>query len=322
MRWLFLFLSVFTVIVSATPAAAQSSDLTLEERTLIHDGLTRRYLLYVPPQYDPAQAMPLVFVMHGGGGSPEIYSETTGFTQKAHDEGFILVYPAGTGRRNAQRLLTWNAGHCCGFAQESGVDDIGFFRAMVDELTAEFSIDPNRIYAAGHSNGAILSYWLAAEMSDVFAAVGIVAGTIGGYPTPQSTELYIIPQPAQPVSVLHIHGMADVNLRYEGGVNDDDTLSSRNDLSVAESIDFWVKADGCDPLPQTENLDEGMVLVDRYDCTASGTAVTLISIVDGGHSWPSGTAPRRTSDPPSQRVNATDEIWAFFAAHPRITPTE
>jgi polyhydroxybutyrate depolymerase len=312
MRTLALLFVTFTLLAVVRPAAMQE-DIRFEERTLTHDGRERRYLLYVPPGYDPTEAVPLVFLLHGGGGSPDIYEGVTGMGEVARAAGFILVYPAGSGRFGSRRLLTWNAGHCCAYALENEIDDVGFFRDMVAELTAEFSIDPDRIYAAGHSNGAMMSSRLAAEMSGVFAAVGIVAGTIGGYPTPESDDLFIIPQPENPVSILHIHGMADGNVAYYGGVNSVEALDRRNDLSVAESIAFWVEANQCDPEPETVASDDGMVITDTYTCAATGTIVKLITIVDGGHAWPGGEGGSRRSDEPSDRVSATNEIWAFFS---------
>lgn len=295
--------------------SAQSDDITFDERSLTVDGQERSYLLYVPPAYDPANPVPLVFVLHGGGGNPDLYEGVSGFGEKARNEGFILVYPAGSGR--TRRLLTWNAGHCCAYAMEQNVDDVAFFRAMVTELSAEFNIDPDRIYAAGHSNGGMMTYRLAAEASDIFAAVGVVSGTIGGYPTVGSTELIMIPQPENPVSVIHIHGMADDNVPYNGGESNGALGDPRIDLSVADSIGFWVNADQCETTPSTETSDDNMVITDVYACPESGTTVKLISIVDGGHAWAGGNAASRLSDTPSQRVSATDEIWAFFAAHPR-----
>lgn len=315
MRFLFGMLWLFTVALTVSPNLAQS-DIEFEEHTLRHDGRARHYLLYVPSQVDGSQPVPLVFVLHGGGGNPDLYEEVTGFGEIAREEGFILVYPGGTGRlRN--RLLTWNAGHCCGYAMEENVDDVGFFREMVTELEAEYNIDPARIYVAGHSNGAMMSYRLAAEMSDTFAAVGIVAGTIGGYATPDSDELIKIPQPENPVSVIHIHGMVDDNVNYYGGINMDGVADERIDLSVADSIGFWVEADQCEKTPQREERDGGMVIVETYACPATGTDVELISIVDSGHAWPGGNSIRRNADPNNQRVNAAAEIWAFFEAHPR-----
>ena len=239
----------------------------------------------------------------------------TAFGEKARDEGFILVYPAGSSRR--QRLLTWNAGHCCGYAQENDIDDVAFFRAIVADLTAEFNVDFDRIYAAGHSNGGMLTYRLAAEASDILAAVGVMAGTIGGYPTVDSNDLIVIAQPENPVSVIHIHGMADENVPYAGGESNGALDDPRIDLSVAESINFWLDADECETTPTTETSDDAMVITDIYDCPETGTTVALISIVDGGHAWAGGNPGSRLSDTPSERVSATDEVWAFFLAHPR-----
>ncbi len=315
MRFWLIF-TCFAWVLMASPVSAQD-EILFEEYTLIYDGVERIYLVYVPPQYDGITPLPLVFVLHGGGGNPYMYDEMTGFGQKAHDEGFILVYPAGTGELQRQ-LLTWNSGYCCAYAYENNIDDVGFFRELVASLTSQYMIDPARIYAAGHSNGGMMAYRLGAEMSDVFAAVGIMAGSIGGYPTPTSDELYTIPQPQNPVSVIHIHGMEDEQVRYEGGVNKLISPSRRNDLSVADAMAFWVGVNQCDPVPITEKLDDDMVIVDTYSCDATGTGIKLISIVDGGHSWAGGFVERQRADTPSQRVSATDEIWAFFESHPKL----
>lgn len=317
MRNLLTLVVMLTLLAVVSAQAQDDDDIVFEDRTLSVDGMERRYLLYVPPQAANGDSLPLVFLLHGGGGRPEIYEEVTGFGQIARDEGVLLVYPAGTGARSRSELLTWNAGHCCAAALANDVDDVAFFRAMVGELTAEFNVDADRIFVTGHSNGAMMTYRLLAEMSDVFAAGAAVAGSVGGYPTPDSDDLFVISQPENAVSVLAIHGMLDGSVRFEGGVNDDDTPSHRNDLSVAESIAFWVDVNACDPEPERTSQDDDMVLIDSYTCDMTDTVVELIAIVDGGHSWPGGEGGRLRSDPPSQRVNASEAIWAFFAANPR-----
>lgn len=304
---------IFTLFSAMYQPISAQGEVVFEEVTLEHDGLERRYLLYVPSQLDVSQPAPLVFVLHGGGGNPELYEEVTGFSQKAEEGGFILVYPAGTGRT---RLLTWNAGHCCAYALENDVDDVGFFRAMLEDIQADYNIDPNRIFAAGHSNGGMMTYRLAAELSDVFAAVAVVAGTIGGFPSLDG-EPVIIPEPEYPVSVLHIHGQEDNNVQFDGGINTDGVSAERYDMSVMDSVGFWVEANACDPVGNLSLDESGFVAHVSYDCSETNTAVEIIAITDGGHSWPGGVAPIRRSDPPSERVDATAEIWAFFAAHPR-----
>jgi polyhydroxybutyrate depolymerase len=315
MKHRFLLALLFIGLSLNLGISAQENPISFEERSINVEGRERSFLLYVPSSSDSAGAIPLVFMLHGGGGNPDIYEGITGFGEKAREEGFILVYPAGTGR--LKRLLAWNAGHCCAYAMEQNVDDVAFFRAMVAELSDEFGLDPNRIYAAGHSNGAMMAYRLAAEASDIFAAVGIVAGTIGGYPSLDNEELILIPEAENPVSILHIHGMADENVPYYGGESNGVLSEPRIDVSVAESIGFWLEINQCETEALSQTSADAMVLTEIYDCSATGTSVELISIVDGGHAWAGGESASRLSDTPSERVSATDEIWSFFAAHPR-----
>jgi polyhydroxybutyrate depolymerase len=107
----------------------------------------------------------------------------------------------------ARRLLTWNTGTCCGYAQRSHVDDVAFIRALLDSLERTYRIDRRRVYATGLSNGGMMSYLVACALSDRFAAVAPVSG-----------ELSMDCAPTIPVSVLIIHGTADENLPYNGGI--------------------------------------------------------------------------------------------------------
>lgn len=95
------------------------------------------------------------------------------------------------------------------------MDDVGFIRELIDRLQRRYTIDGNRTYVAGYSNGAMMAYCLAAELSDRIAAAAAVAGTIGGRATPDS-PLITIREPAQPVSIIVFHGTSDA-LPYNGG---------------------------------------------------------------------------------------------------------
>lgn len=101
-------------------------------QSLEFQGTRRTYVVRVPSNL-PAGRVPLVIVLHGGGGNAFNAERMTGFTPKAEREGFIVVYPDGTGRTE---LRTWNAGHCCGYAMENSIDDVGFIRALIDKLVA------------------------------------------------------------------------------------------------------------------------------------------------------------------------------------------
>jgi len=278
------------------------------ERTLNHDDRARSYRLHLPPAYDGTTPLPLVLALHGGGGNPGNMARKTGFSDLADEKGFIVVYPAGTGRF-ANFLLTWNASHCCGYALEHGVDDVGFFKQLLEELQRTLAIDPARVYVTGHSNGAMMAYRLGAELSKRIAAIGPMAGTIGGRASADA-ERVTIPAPSQPVSLVAIHGFLDESVNYEGD-HGARTLGTREDLSVAESIAFWVEQNGCDPRSRREEPNEN-VIRETYTGCLDDTEVVLYTALDGGHGWPGSDR----GDRPSPSLAATEVLWAFFSAHP------
>jgi polyhydroxybutyrate depolymerase len=147
----------------ARPAGGVMSDETLQ-----HDGRERRYLIH---DYSGDKPAPVVFVLHGGGGHPENAENMSQFDVIAAREKLIVVYPGGTGGMPGGRLLTWNAGHCCAYARENNVDDVGFIRTIIDGLVASGRADPKRIYVTGMSNGAMMSHRLARELPDRIAAI-------------------------------------------------------------------------------------------------------------------------------------------------------
>ncbi len=198
-------------------------------RTLTHDGLERSYILYIPASINWSRPVPIVFVFHGGTGNAESAIRMSGFNGVADQNGFIVVYPNGTGRLSDNKLLTWNGGTCCAYAQENNVDDVGFVRAIVADLQPLVNIDPKRIYATGMSNGGILSQRLACEAADLFAAIAPVSGTLNFSPC----------NPSQPISVIEFHGTADQKIPYSGGFGPE-SLVNVDFTSVQDSIGFWV----------------------------------------------------------------------------------
>ncbi len=304
--WLVGLLVLF-VAACAAPSRAQEGDKPGDYvRKMDFGGEARTYRLHIPPSYDGSQAVPLVVGLHGGGGSGRQFERSSEFSAKADEAGFIVVYPDGTGR-----IQTWNAGHCCGYALREKVDDVGFIRALVGELQKDLKIDPRRIYATGMSNGAMMTYWLGATSPDLFAAIAPVAGTIGGQEAEGAT-LVQIPTPGQAVSVIALHGMQDESVQYEGGQGTG-LDGDRIDLSVQESINFWLSVDGCDPAYQEEVTHEGNIIRHSYICQP-GIDVMLYTVVDGVHAWPGADS---ITDKATQDISATDLIWEFFASHPK-----
>jgi len=251
-------------------------------------GRTRTYLVHAPRMAtaDTRTPLPLVVVLHGATESDENVEKLSGMSAKADQENFIAVYPRGTGR-----LPTWNAGNCCGPAIKERVDDVGFLRALLEKLERDYSVDRKRVYFTGISNGAMMSYRLACEMSEQVAAIAPVEGAMN-----------VDCHPATPVSVVIFHGTADRLVPFDGGV----TTQMNN--SVGNAVEFWVKRDGCSGAPARE--ETAQVHADKYSVCRDGSAVALYAVQGGRHMWPGQPLSGNS-------VPATDLMWSFFAAHPK-----
>jgi polyhydroxybutyrate depolymerase len=271
--------------------------------TLQHDGIERAYKVHVPPQYNPAVAMPLLVSMHGGGGNMNYQAsdENYGQISKSNSAGFIVVFPNGFSRWPGGRLATWNAGNCCGAARDRNVDDVGFIRQMIVRLQQQLNIDPKMIFATGMSNGGLMAERLACEMSTTFKAVAAVAAT-------DNTKSC---QPERPVSVMEIHAMDDDHVPFNGGMGVKSLASAvTNFTSVPESISRWVGRDACHPTPKRV-LERPGAYCDRYAECKDGVSVELCVTQTGGHSWP-GAEKHRGSEPTSKAISANDVMWDFF----------
>jgi polyhydroxybutyrate depolymerase len=274
--------------------------------SIVHDGLTRMYRVHAPRSYSAATPAPLVLAFHGGGGDMNFMATDKyyGLISKSEAEGFIVAFPNGFSRLNSGKFATWNAGACCAAARDRNVDDIGFVRKIVDSLTLRFNIDRERIYATGMSNGGMMAYRLACEMSDTFKAIASVAGTDN---TMNCT-------PKAPISVLHIHARNDDRVLYNGGAGRKfgDRSKVTDFTSVPATISKWVKMNGCNPTPQ-RILDVPGAFCDTYSQCRGHVEVRLCVTETGGHSWPGGTK-IRGGEPASKAISADDVMWTFFTS--------
>ncbi len=257
-------------------------------------GLGRTFRLHTPGRV--SGALPLVVVLHGGFGSGRQAEQAYGWDALADRDGFLVAYPDGWRR-------AWNtAGGCCGEPARQGIDDVGFLEAVVARVRASQDVDPARIYLTGMSNGAMMAYTMACR-SRTFAAVAPVAGT----------QLVSCPQ-AAPVSVLHVHGLDDTRVRFDGGRGEG--VAHVDGPPVEQVVDGWRAVDRCST---PEVTSEPPVHTSASSC-ADGRAVTLVTIDGAGHQWPGSTGSRAGellgADPPSQALDATSLIWQFFEAHP------
>ena len=249
------------IIVGSLIISTILSGCVTSKQSMVYDGRTRTYIIHIPSFYNDSTPFPLVIALHGGGGNSKSMMDKTGFNDLADEKGFIVVYPDGTGRFK-NRLLTWNAGHCCGYALDNNVDDVGFIKALIKKLQITHNIDSRRIFVTGHSNGGMMTYRLGAELSDILAAIAPCAGTIGGKETVNSS-LYVIPEPYYPISVIALHGKLDENVPYDRG-HGNNSSGNRIDLSVNESVSFWVQYNECNNTPKRNISECENIIIDNY----------------------------------------------------------
>jgi polyhydroxybutyrate depolymerase len=232
----------------------------------------------------------------------------------ADEEGFIVVYPEGTGRF-AGVLLTWNAGGCCGYAREHSVDDVGFVRGLLKDLADVAPVDTGAIYATGLSNGAMMAYRLAAEAPDLVAAIAPVAGAM---------QLESI-APGRPIPLLHIHSLDDPRALYNGGLGPPFPLTTNrvDHLPVEEVLAAWAENNGCGPDPETVDVRQAPAQDDRPAQTAThlvypgclaGGEVEHWRLTGAGHVWPGGEPGylEELLGPSTDVIDANLQAWVFF----------
>jgi polyhydroxybutyrate depolymerase len=266
-------------------------DATKVAHEIQSSGQARKFFVHVPPGYDANTPAMVVLVFHGYLETAEQIDSISEMSQSSDRHGFLAVYPQGISN-------AWNAGRCCGTAASSQRPDVQFVADLLDELEASYCVDRKRIYAAGFSNGGMLSQRLACELSQRIAAIGPVAG-------PLAIEGCA---PSRPVPVIEFHGTSDWVVPYNGG-------GFARVQSVPDTIAFWAQADACTDAQPTVVYDNGdSSCVEHREC-AAGSAVRLCTVDGGGHQWPGGTS----SGSPgklTQDIDASEQMVEFFTAHP------
>ena len=288
-------------------------------RDLVVGGRTRTYYVHTPPQYNPTMALPVVLGLHGGGGNAAIHRVQSKMDFASNRFGYIAVYPEGTGP-DASRLLTWNAGICCGYASYYKIDDVGFIRALLDDLPHVVTFDKRRVYCTGMSNGAMMSYRLACELPDRIAAICAVSASMG----------VDGPRPTRPVPIMEIHGLNDPNAPFDGGVGPN-AMSKVEHKPVLDVMEWWRVVDQCSEDTQYTEGNDGHVIHGDEDFQQfgpvswarvewlptkpnTGAPVILYALVEGGHTWPGGVDVTKDLGTGTlvSNFDANAVMWEFF----------
>ena len=263
-----LFLMMITIsMFSSCSWWDKTPDKSTDNETLVHDGETREYILYVPAIYDGNSAVPLLFNFHGFGGTANDHLSWADMRSIADAENFILVYPQGTLLDGSSH---WNAGLETP-ENKSDADDFGFIEALIDKIAADYSIDLERVYTCGYSNGAFFSYSLACFHSDKIAAIGSVSGTM-------LDETHDNCAPSHSMPMINIHGTADNVVPYNGG----------NGLkSIGDVLSYWTTFNNTDVNPTTNSFNDNGTTIEHfvYPNGDNGISIEHYKVNGGGHVW-------------------------------------
>ncbi|MEL7021991.1 MAG: PHB depolymerase family esterase, partial [Bacteroidota bacterium] len=259
--------TLFIIVLLASPTYSQTEtclhnlshpDYQSIIQVVSSDTIVREYILYIPANYDEANATPLVINLHGFGDCAADYAETMGdfydFNDLADQENFIVAYPQGAWRPDKEDTY-WEPG-------DAGVDDlydndVYFLEQLVSDIASEFNVNMSKVFACGYSNGGMMAYSLACHSSSLFSGIGVMSGALlDGECTLDN-----------PVPIIKFHGIADFVLPYDG---------NQWYASVNEVIDFWLTQNDIpeNSLISTE-LNNGDVVRDEYFGETNNSCVTL-----------------------------------------------
>lgn len=288
---------------SSTTSVAAAGSTTAAPGSAVVPDPSRPYTVVVPSSYHPGTPTPLVILLHGFGASGAIQDAYFGMTALAQQKGFLYVHPDGTVNIIGKQF--WNATDaCCNF--HSNVDDVAYLTGIIDQVSAQYDVDPKRIYFMGHSNGGFMSYRMACELSDRVAAIASMAGATFDDPARCA--------PKEPVSVLQVHGTADGTIAYAGGVTP--VINGRYP-GAATTVSTWATYNRCTgtrsavgaPRDLVPNIAGAESQRSAFSGCPKGIDVQLITVNGGPHvptvAFPDGSRPM------------IEAMVDFLLAHPK-----
>lgn len=280
MRLLFIACFISFALTAGCASAAPARDRadgTAETLTVMAGRQARDLILYMPGE--ARGPVPLVMVFHGGGGGAEwMASKSRKLTRIFNEAGYAVAYMNGSSRRDGEKLRTWNAAHCCVYAQRKNIDEAAYIDAATDALDRKIGIDRTRIFLVGHSNGAMLSYRVAGQMKDAPRAIAPISGAI------------FADQPGIPArtSIFMYHAKDDEVLSYSGNPDDKaERWRTQPHLGFEKAEAELARLKGCGT-PSVAAPSPGLT-ESRRSCTVGSTLLAL-SAETGGHEWASRAA--------------------------------
>jgi len=262
-------------------------------KTLLHDGETREYTVYIPASYQGTSSVPLLFNFHGGSGDIASQIAISDMRPIADTAGFILIYPQALPDPNAAGSNLWT------HKEPTTVDDVFFVEAMIDTMASEYLIDESRVYACGYSNGGEFSFELACRLSNRIASVGVVARSM-------FIDTFNECTPSSPMPIVSIHGTND---DYEGIT----FAGILYYISLDEVNSYWSTYNNTDAnptiveLPNLNTSDGSTVEHHSWNNGDGCVSVEHFKVLGGGHDWPGSFG--------NMDIDATLEIWKFVSRY-------
>ena len=298
MRWILVMMGIVGIALQL-PISAPAADGPL----VSHRIGNRTYQIFVPARNG---RLPLVIALHGGGGNGAQLAKSAGLIDEAAKEGFVLALPEGSSRFG--KLETWNAGGCCAYAMREKIDDIGFIRALIDELERTQPVDAKRIYVVGMSNGGMMAERVAIELGDRIAGAAVFVGALFGNE----------PRPVAAVPMLIVNAEKDEQVPIAGGTSTTGIVRRSQGMPYKPSryaATFWATANRCTTNPtKAETAD---YVRERWTGCASGADVDFYIVKGAEHGWPGRGLGRPGVTRNTGKIDGTALMWEFFAAHHR-----
>lgn len=296
MRYLIIFIfSICTFLVQSQ----------VSTHTIVHGGQVREYKLFTPSGYNIGDSLPLVINMHGWTRTHDEQMNKTKFNDIADTANFFVVYPQGT----IDSLIGISGTHW-NVMFGTGIDDVGFISAMIDEIYWSHGINLSRVYATGFSNGGFMSYTLACELSDRIAAIAPVSGAMNFVQQAVCNPGYVAP-------CLHIHGTSDNTVPFTG---------TNIYLGIIFLTEYWGSLNSCDILPNISIVSNSSLFdlctatINTYDNCNDSAEHLLYIVQNGGHQWPGSSNNNILSGPTCQDFDASEVIWEFFSKYQHPNP--
>jgi polyhydroxybutyrate depolymerase len=267
-------------------------------KTLFFDGQNRSYIVYIPASYNPNIDYPLVFSFHGGGGTAASFIFTNDMRPLADTASFIAVYPqAAVDPTDGSNSWLHKA--------PTTHNDVNFIESIIDTLSNQYSIDNNRVYACGYSEGGIFSYELACRLNNRIAAFSAVSGSMLEDSFRDSYYNLGFCSPVHPTAVLLIPGTADSNPHstYTG--------FQPYYMSVNQITTYWANHNNTDlnpiitQVPNNNTADGSTVEKRIWENGDNCVAIKELKVINGDHDWPGVFG--------NMDIDATEEIWNFVS---------